>query len=84
MAFMKRKILLFTLALPVVLLQSAQAQTFSRLVASADWTSNGAVYSPVDSATYAWSSGRGGALNLNPTNIDAVNGNPASPMQYDN
>ena len=61
---MKRKILLLTLAIPVILCQSAQAQTSSRLTAQAHWTSDGATLNPQDSTAYTYlSGGRGGDLN---------------------
>src|ERR1700733_3485514 len=63
MPFMKRKMLLLTLAIPVILCQNAQAQTSSRLIAQAHWSSNGATYIPNDSTAYSYSSGRGGDLN---------------------
>ena len=54
--------LLFTLALPVLLCQSAQAQTGSRLIAKADWHNDGAVFVPTDTTNYTYSGGRGGDL----------------------
>ena len=60
---MKRKMLLLSLAIPVILCQNAQAQTSSRLTAQSHWSSNGATYVANDSTAYAYSSGRGGDLN---------------------
>ncbi len=60
---MKRKMLLLTLAIPVILSQNVQAQTSSRLVAEANWANNGATFDPVDSSSYSYSGGRGGDLN---------------------
>ena len=80
---MKRKMLLFTLALPVILLQNAQGQTFSRLIAESHWQTNGISFSHLDSTDYKYSNGRGGSRNLSPTNIDPISNNPL-PMQYDN
>ena len=54
--------LLFTLALPVLLYQNAQAQTGSRLVAKADWHNDGAIFQPTDTAVYMYSGTRGGDL----------------------
>jgi len=59
---MKRMKLLFTLALPVLLYQNAQAQTGSRLVAKADWHNDGAIFQPTDTAVYMYSGTRGGDL----------------------
>ena len=60
---MKRKMLLLTLALPVILCQNLQAQTSSRLVASSDYTSNGASLNVNDSTSYTYySNNRGGDL----------------------
>ncbi len=59
---MKRKLLLFTLALPFIISQSAQAQTSSRLVGRADWSNSSSVFVPVDSTSYAYSGSRGGDL----------------------
>ena len=59
---MKRKFLLLTLALPVFLCSSMQAQTMSRLVGVADYTSNGATLDVNDSTAYTYSNGRGGDL----------------------
>jgi YD repeat-containing protein len=58
---MKRKMLLLTLALPVILGQATFAQQ-SRLVSQAHWANNGATFTPVDSTNYNYSSGRGGDL----------------------
>ncbi len=60
---MKRKMLLLTLAIPVLLSQNAQAQTSSRLIAQAHWSSNGATLNANDSTAYSYSNGRGGDLN---------------------
>ena len=60
---MKRKMLLLTLAIPVILCQSAQAQTSSRLTAQSHYSSNGAIFSVNDSTAYIYSNGRGGDLN---------------------
>ena len=62
MPFMKRKMLLLTLAIPVILCQNAQAQTSSRLTAQAHWSSNGATLIANDSTAYSYSNGRGGDL----------------------
>ena len=60
---MKRKMLLLTLALPVILCQNSQAQTSSRLVASSDYSSNGASLNVNDSTAYTYySNNRGGDL----------------------
>lgn len=59
---MKRKILLFTLAIPVILCQNAIAQTASRLVAEANWRNDGVSFQYSDSTTYNYSHGRGGDL----------------------
>jgi hypothetical protein len=79
---MKRKLLFITLALPVMLFQSAQAQIASRLIGSAHWTSNGATFSPSDSATYSYSNARGGSMDLDPTHVDAVSNN-MNMMSFD-
>ena len=56
--------LLLTLALPVVLCQNLQAQTSSRLVASSDYSSDGASLNVNDSTAYSYyTSARGGDLN---------------------
>jgi hypothetical protein len=60
---MKRKMLLFTLALPVIFCQNVRAQTSSRLVAKADLANNGAGFTPTDSTNYTYSGSRGGDLN---------------------
>ena len=60
---MKRKMLLLTLALPVILCQNLQAQTSSRLVASSDYSSDGASLNVNDSTSYTYySNNRGGDL----------------------
>jgi hypothetical protein len=59
---MKRMKLLFTIALPVMLLQNAQAQS-SRLIARADYLNNLTTFELQDTAVYAYSDGRGGDLN---------------------
>jgi hypothetical protein len=60
---MKRMKLLFTLALPVFLLQNAQAQTtMSRLIAKADWSNNLTTFVLQDTTNYTYSDGRGGDL----------------------
>lgn len=60
---MKRMKLLFTLAIPVILCQNAQAQTSSRLVAQARWSHTGAMFKPMDSAAMVYGSDlRGGDL----------------------
>jgi len=61
---MKRKMLLLTLAIPVILGNSAIGQTASRLIASSNWANNGAIFTPVDSTYYSYSSGRGGDLQV--------------------
>ncbi len=58
---MKRKLLLFTLALPFMLQQGAHAQS-SRLIGQADWQNIDHVFTPVDSTAYVYSGGRGGDL----------------------
>ncbi len=58
---MKRIKLLFTLALPVLLLQNVQAQS-SRLVAKSMWYNNGAIFLPSDSTNYQYTNPRGGDL----------------------
>jgi hypothetical protein len=61
---MKRLKLLFTLALPVLLLQNTQAQTGSRLIAQAHWSNTGAMFVPVDTTNYTYTSNAyGGDLN---------------------
>lgn len=60
---MKRKMLLLTLALPVILCQNVQAQTSSRLVAQAHLVNNGASFTPTDSTAYSYSGMRGGDIN---------------------
>ncbi len=61
---MKRKMLLLTLALPAFLCQNLQAQTMSRLVASSDYSSDGATLNVNDSTSYSYySMARGGDLN---------------------
>jgi hypothetical protein len=59
---MKRLKLLFTLAIPVLLMHDAQAQTSSRLVAAANWYNNGAIFKPLDSTAYTYTNPRGGDL----------------------
>lgn len=60
---MKKKLLLLTLAIPVVLSQRAEAQTASRLLAVADWQHNGAMFVKKDSTAYTYgSTTRGGDL----------------------
>ena len=49
---MKRIKLLFTLVLPVFLMQSAQAQTGSRLISQSHWTNNSTIWVPVDTTSY--------------------------------
>ena len=58
---MKRKLLLFTLVLPFMLQQGANAQS-SRLIGQADWQNIDHVFTPVDSTAYVYSGGRGGDL----------------------
>ena len=60
---MKRKMLLLTLAIPVILCNSARAQTASRLIAQSQYSSNGAIFTVDDSTAYTYSNGRGGDLN---------------------
>src|SRR4051812_12204043 len=62
---MNRKQLLFTLAIPMILSQSAQAQTISsRLLAQAHLSSDGAAFHKQDSTVYNYlSNARGGDLN---------------------
>lgn len=67
---MKRKMLLLTLALPVILCQNSTAQTASRLVAQTGWKNDGVSFLLEDSAHHNYSAGRGGDL--------------AHPMKYDN
>lgn len=59
---MKRKMLLLTLAIPVILSQNVQAQTSSRLISEAHWANNGATFDPLDSSGFVYSGGRGGDL----------------------
>ncbi len=60
---MKRMKLLFTLALPVLLLQNAQAQSGSRLMSQSHWSNNSTFFVPVDSTDYTYGSNlRGGDL----------------------
>ena len=69
---MKRKTLLFTLALPVLLTQNVLAQTgvekatsittISRLVGIGDWVNSGAAFYVTDSTALSYSQGRGGDL----------------------
>jgi len=59
---MKRKMLLFVLALTVIVCQNAQAQTSSRLVGKTHLVNNGASFTPVDSTNYVYSGNRGGDL----------------------
>ncbi len=60
---MKRMKLLFTLALPVLLLQNAQAQTGSRLISQSHWSNNSTFFVPVDSTAYRYDDmARGGDL----------------------
>ena len=58
---MKRMKLLFTLALPVVLLQNVQAQS-SRLISQAHWYNNGTIFVPKDTTKYSYTNPRGGDL----------------------
>jgi Secretion system C-terminal sorting domain len=67
---MKRKILLLTLAIPVILGQNVVAQTSSRLVGEAHWSNNGASFIPNDSSSFSYSSNRGGDL-THPLKYDA-------------
>ena len=69
---MKRKMLLLTLAIPVILCQDALAQS-SRLTGQAHWSSNGAILLPGDSTAYSYSNGRGGDLNSQMKYDQAVN-----------
>src|SRR4051812_28044129 len=62
MPFMKRKILLLTLAFPALLSQTVQAQTLSRLTAQSHWTFGGSAFKHVDSTYYNYSGNRGGDL----------------------
>src|ERR1700722_11722379 len=62
MPFMKRKMLLLTLAIPAILSQNLQAQNSSRLIAKSDWVNNGIIFTPLDSSSYSYSGGRGGDL----------------------
>lgn len=60
---MNKKMLLLTLAIPVVFSQRAEAQTASRLLAIADWQHNGAMFVKKDSSAYTYlSTNRGGDL----------------------
>src|SRR5579872_3185813 len=59
---MKRKILLLTLAIPVILCQNAMAQTASRLTGEAHWSNNGVNFTPNDSSSFNYSGMRGGDL----------------------
>ncbi len=77
--------LLFTLALPVVLLQDVQAQISSRLKSSAHWQSTGSAWNPIDSADYNYSNGRGGSLtNVGPLSMDMVAYYNTPGLGYDN
>ncbi len=67
---MKRKMLLLTLAIPVVLCQNVAAQTASRLIAETGWQNDGVSFQLKDSAQYNYSAGRGGDL--------------THPMKFDN
>ena len=58
---MKGKLLLLTLAVPVMLCQDLRAQS-SRLVGAADYSYNGATWDVNDSTAYGYSFGRGGDL----------------------
>jgi hypothetical protein len=58
---MKRKMLLLTLALPVIFSQDVQAQA-SRLVAQSHYRNDGSSFVPVDSTNYSYSGSRGGDL----------------------
>ncbi|NDC40080.1 MAG: T9SS C-terminal target domain-containing protein [Chitinophagia bacterium] len=58
---MKRMKLLFTLAIPVVLFQSAQAQS-SRLISQGNWYNNGTIFKSSDSTAYDYTNPRGGDL----------------------
>lgn len=70
---MKRMKLLFTLALPVLLLQNAQAQSGSRLVSQSHWSNNSTFFVPVDSTAYTYNNSfRGGDLK-NQLKYDASN-----------
>lgn len=69
---MNKMNLLFTLAIPVMLCQDAQAQS-TRLTAQAHWTHNGAEFKRNDSTAYNYlSSSRGGDLN-NQLKFDEAN-----------
>lgn len=81
---MKRLKLLFTLAIPVLLMQNAQAQTSSRLVAQANWYNNGAIFKPMDSTAYAYSGTRGGDLNHELKYNTATTWIATSDSTYDN
>ncbi len=60
---MKRMKLLFTLAVPVLLSQNALAQSSSRLIAQANWYSDGAIFKQSDSSDFIYlSDARGGDL----------------------
>ncbi len=61
---MKRMKLLFTLALPVLLLQNAQAQTMSRMTGQAHWYNDGVIFVPSDTMAYSYDNpNHGGDLN---------------------
>ncbi|MCD6011594.1 MAG: hypothetical protein K0Q79_1456 [Flavipsychrobacter sp.] len=67
---MKRRMLLLTLALPVIVCQNVAAQTASRLIAETGWSNDGVSFLLNDSAHYNYSAGRGGDL--------------THPLKYDN
>ena len=61
---MKRRMLLLTLTLPLLMTQQVQAQSSSRLIARANLKHNGALFVPTDSTVYTFGSiNRGGDLN---------------------
>jgi hypothetical protein len=70
---MKRMKLLFTLAIPVFLSQSLQAQTSSRLIAEAHWLNNGVFFEQSDSSAYTYSATRGGDLTHTMKHDNSVN-----------
>jgi len=57
---MNKRNLLFTLAIPVLLCQNAQAQTATRLIAQSDYTHDGAMFKASDSTSYKFTSDKRG------------------------
>ncbi len=67
---MKRMKLLFTIALPVMILQNNANAQSSRLIGKANWANNGTVFTLRDTTSYNYSGGNGGDL--------------THPMMFDN